>query len=122
MKRLAAAFSIALLTTTPALTQDAPLAKQPKASDFTHRMFELRPIQRAAAIRGAITENGQWCKRVTKLGYQGPFKNLEMWVAQCGPKPMVDYGLFIGPDGSVQISTCGDLIKVRWPACKAVGR
>lgn len=120
--KLAAALSIALLAAAPGLTQDAPLAKQPKASDFTRRMFELRPIQRAAAIRGAIAENDQWCKRVLKLGYQGPYKNLEMWVAQCGPKPIVDYGVFIGPDGSVQVSTCADLIKVRWPACKPIGR
>ncbi|WP_174274337.1 hypothetical protein [Sphingomonas bacterium] len=122
MKRTAAAFAaIALLTAGPAAAQDAPPMPQTKASDFTRRMLTLQPIQRAAAIRGAIAGSDQWCRRVLKLGYQGPYKNLEMWVARCGPKPIVDYGIFIGPDGSVQVSTCGDLVKVRWPACRPIG-
>ncbi|NIJ07964.1 hypothetical protein FHS31_001574 [Sphingomonas vulcanisoli] len=116
--KFAATLSIALLTAAPLTAQGTPLAKQPKASDYTRHMLQLQPIQRAAAIRGAIAQSDQWCRRVMKLGYQGPYKNLEMWVAKCGPKPIVDYGVFIGPDGSVQVSTCGDLIKVHWPACK----
>lgn len=122
--KFAAALSIAILTAAPVLAQDAdaPPQKVTKASDFTRRMFQLQPIQRAAAIRSAIAQNGSWCRRVMKLGYQGPHKNLEMWVAKCGPKPIVDYGVFIGPDGSVQVSTCQDLVKVRWPACKGFKR
>lgn len=90
----------------------------PTAHDFSVRMDKLPAIQRYAAIRNAIVENGMWCKRVTGLGYQGPYKNLDMWVARCGPTPVADYGVFVGPDGTVQVSSCGDLVKVKWPACR----
>lgn len=112
MKRIAIALAMALLPTA-ALAQ----AKM-TAHDYSKQMMALTAIQRYAAIRNAIVENNMWCKRVVGLAYQGPHKNLDMWVARCGPKPLADYGVFIGPDGTAQVSTCADLIKVKWPACR----
>jgi hypothetical protein len=97
-----------------------PALADPQATshDFSRRMAGLSEIQRYAAIRNAVVESNMWCQRVMAAGYQGPYKNLDMWVARCGPKPVVDYGVFIGPDGTAQVSTCADLVKVKWPACR----
>ena len=111
MKRFAALLTAALLV--------APIAaQQPSAQVYSDRLAKLSDIQRKAAIRNAIIENKQWCRRVEQLAYQGPYKNLVIWVARCGPKPLVDYGVFLGPDGTVQVSTCPDLVRVKWPACR----
>ncbi len=107
----------ALLLPATAIAQ-TPAQNAARSHEFSMRMDKLSQIQRYAAIRNAIVENGMWCKRVIGLGYQGPFKNLDMWVARCGPQPVADYGVFVGPDGTVQVSTCGDLVKVKWPACR----
>ena len=48
--------------------------------------------------------------------YQETYKNLEMWVVRCDNR--LDYGAFIGPDGTVQVSGCAYLVTVRWPACR----
>jgi hypothetical protein len=96
----------------------ASIAAPPTAHDYSKRMMALTEIQRFAAVRNAIIENNMWCKRVVALRYQGSHKNLDMWVARCGPKPIADYGVFVGPDGTVQVSTCQDLIRVKWPACQ----
>lgn len=109
MTRLLAALA---LIATPAL------AAQPTAHDFTLRMQKLTEIQRLAVVRNAINESNFGCAKVMGAAYQGPYKNLDMWVARCGPKPLVDYGVFVGPDGSAQVSTCKDLVRVKWPACK----
>jgi len=101
-----------------ALAATPALAVQPTAHDFSIRMDKLSQIQRYAAIRNAVIETGLACQRVISAGYQGPYKNLDMWVARCGPKPLVDYGMFIGPDGSAQVSSCAELVKVKWPACR----
>lgn len=94
------------------------IAQQPSAANYGKRLAGLSDIQRKAAVRNGIIESKLWCKRVVALAHQGTYRNLDMWVARCGPKPLVDYGVFLGPDGTVQISTCADLVKVKWPACR----
>ena len=114
MKTLVAFVAGLVLAGTPALA----LPKQPTAHDFSMRMDRLTPIQRYGVLRNAVNESNLKCAKVLAAAYQGPYKNLDMWVARCGPKPIVDYGVFVGPDGSAQVSTCQDLIRVKWPACR----
>lgn len=122
-----ALFLAVTLLAAPALAQNNAAA----AMDYSNRMSSLTEIQRYAAIRRALQDNGQWCPRVTAAAYQQPVKNLVMWVARCGainkpqptlagtmPKSSADYALFIGPDGTVQAAPCGDLAKMKWPACR----
>jgi hypothetical protein len=110
-----------------------PLAAQtPDAALRTSRqMASLPEIQRFAALRRAIQDNGLWCPRVEAAAFQQPIKNLAMWVARCGaitppkrtlagtmPKSSETYGVFIGPDGTVQAGQCSEITKVKWPACR----
>lgn len=96
----------------------APVAAAPPslAKAYSSRLAALTDIQRRAALRRAILDSGEKCVRVEKAGYQGAYKNLEMWVARC--TGAIDYGAFIGPDGSVQVDGCAHLPLVKWPACR----
>ena len=86
------------------------------AKSYSDALAALQDIPRRAALRRAILDSGEKCVRVEKSAYQGPYKNLEMWVATCTGN--LAYGAFIGPDGTVQVSDCAYLVKVKWPACK----
>lgn len=116
-----------------ALLIAAPLAAQTpdSAMRYSRQMASLAEIPRYAAIRRAIQDNGLWCPRVTAAAFQQPIKNLAMWVARCGtitppkktlagtmPKSSETYGVFIGPDGTVQAGQCSEITKVKWPACR----
>jgi len=102
------------LATAPAFA----LPQQPTAKTYSDRLAKLTDLQRKGAVRAAIVDSDLKCGSVEAVAHQGAYKNLEMWVARCGPKPVRDYGLFLGPDGSVQVSPCADLVKVKWPACR----
>jgi hypothetical protein len=105
----------ALLALAPAAAQAQP------AGEFTKRMLALNDIQRRGAVRGAIVNNGLWCGRMGPTAHQGRWKNLDMWVARCNgrtPKERsVSYGVFLGPDGDVQVRSCEDLVALKLPRC-----
>jgi hypothetical protein len=97
----------------------APIAAQVRsdtAKAYSDRLKALTDIQRRGALRGAIIDSGEKCGAVTKAGYQGVYKNLEMWVARCSNNQT--FGAFIGPDATVQVSSCAYLVSVHWPACR----
>ncbi len=88
------------------------------AKTYSDQLAALQDIPRRAALRRAILDSGEKCARVEKAAYQGPYKNLEMWVATCTGN--LAYGAFIGPDGTVQVSDCAYLVKVKWPVCRKI--
>ena len=97
----------------------APLAAQvpsQSAKAYSDRLAALTDVQRRAALRRAVLDSGEKCVRVEKAAYQGAYRNLQMWVARCTGN--LDYGAFIGPDGSVQVDGCAHLAAVKWPACR----
>ena len=106
-----AALSAAALVAAPVAAQVASQS----AKVYSQRLTALSDLQRRGALRRAVLDSGEKCPSVTGAGYQGPYKNLEMWVVQCGTAA---YGAFIGPDGTVQVSACSYLVTVRWPACR----
>ena len=108
-----------LATLAAAALLAAPLAAQkPAPNAYSDRLAQLTDLQRRAALRRAILDSGEKCVAVDKAALQGPYKNLVMWVARCTGR--LDYGAFIGPDGSVQVSTCAYLLTVKWPACRRI--
>lgn len=96
----------------------APAFAQPAggpANSYAERLSRLDDLQRRAALRGALVNSGQRCGRIDAAAPSGRLRNLVMWSARCTPGG--DYGIFIGPDGSAQVRTCSDLVKLRLPAC-----
>ena len=100
-----------------AIALACPLAAAPPAprNSYSERLVRLPDIQRKAALRNAILEDGQYCKRVETATLRGPYKNLAMWKATCDRGAA--YAMFIGPDGTVQVRPCADLPKLRLPRC-----
>jgi hypothetical protein len=80
------------------------------------RLAKLPDIEKRAAMRRAILDNEQVCKMVDRVALQERYKNLTMWTAHCVKGG--DYGVFIGPDQSVQVRPCADLPKLKLPVCK----
>ena len=101
-----------------ALAYSAPLAAATPlpAQGYSDRLGGLTQIQRFAALRSAIGESGEYCRRVQGATSGGRFRNLVMWTATCDRGAR--YGVFIGPDGSVQVRPCADLPKLRLPQCR----
>jgi hypothetical protein len=80
-----------------------PIAAITIANPASDQLSRLPDIPRRAALRAALLDSGMQCLRVEAAARQGPWGNLTMWRAKCDLKdPRFDYGVFIGPDGSVQ--------------------
>lgn len=75
-------------------------------------------LNRAIAFKNAIYDSGYECKRITRTGYVGAYKNLDEWMASCADGR--DWAVFIGPDGSAQVRDCKDVASVGLPACNIV--
>ena len=86
------------------------------AEAFSTRLAQLPPMQRLAALRRAILDSGQLCKRPTDAVRGGQFKNLLMWSVRCVPGG--DYSVFLGPSGLVQVRPCKQHAQLRLPACR----
>ena len=88
-------------------------------SDGQDRMHQLNDLNRAIALKRALYDSGAECRRVTQSGYVGEYENTSQWTATCEDKfkRTRDWALFIGPDESVQVRLCEDVVKAGLPAC-----
>lgn len=88
-------------------------------SEGQNRMHQLNDLNRAIALKRALYDSKAECRRVTQSGYVGEYENTSYWTATCEDKfkRTRDWALFIGPDESVQVRLCEDVIKAGLPAC-----
>ncbi|MGH6780556.1 MAG: hypothetical protein ACREB5_00415 [Sphingomonadaceae bacterium] len=100
-----------LLAAAPATAQ-----MKPPSNPFSDRLAGLNDLQRNAALRRAVLDSGQYCKRVEWSAKQQQYKNLVMWVARCNPGG--DKAVYIGPDGTVQVRPCKDAAQLKLPVCR----
>lgn len=93
----------------------APAAAQ-TADAYSNRLLKLSDLQQRSVLRRAILDAGESCKRVDRAAVSGRYKNLVVWTARCTPDE--DYGLFIGPDASVQVRKCAEAKTLGLPPCR----
>lgn len=88
-------------------------------SEGQDRLHQLNDLNRAIALKRAIYDSGSECRRVTKSGYVGEYENTSYWTATCEDRfgRTRDWALFVGPDESVQVRLCQDVVKAGLPAC-----
>jgi hypothetical protein len=92
-------------------------AKPIKVTSAAQRqLHEANGLNRAIGLKRAIYDSGYRCQRITRSGYVGDFKNLEMWMASCADGR--DWAVFIGPDGSAQVRDCKDVVGYGLPKCE----
>lgn len=97
-------------------------AQEPKiriANEHHDQLMALRPgLQRIAMMR-SIRSSRNRCQRVDNAGYQEEYRNMRMWVAQCGEENKT-YAVYIAANGDVQVRDCADAGTLSLPRCKGL--
>ncbi len=75
-------------------------------SPYVEQLKALSPMNRGLALRRAVQDTNQACKRVVTAGYQEQYKNMSVWNLRCTDG---EYALFIAPSGDVQVRSCVDV-------------
>ncbi len=75
-------------------------------SPYVEQLKALSPMNRGLALRRAVQDTNQACKRVVTSGYQEQYKNMAVWNLRCTDG---EYALFIAPSGDVQVRSCADV-------------
>jgi hypothetical protein len=86
------------------------------ASPYVAQLKGLSELNRGLALRRAIQDSRQRCKKVDYSGYQEDYKNMSMWVARCSDSG--DWALFIAPNADVQVRSCKDLKTLKLAECR----
>ena len=84
------------------------------------QMRRFNDLNRAIALKRAISASGQRCRRITESGYVAEYGNLSMWMARC--EDGRDWSIFISPDDSAQVRPCADHAQLKLPECKLAKR
>lgn len=119
MMRLLSLVPLALLAAcedNPATKPSQPIVVRSEGQD---RLHQLDDMNRAIALKRAIHETGSDCRRVTESGYVGEYENTSYWTATCEDRygRTRDWALFVGPDESVQVRLCDDVVKAGLQPC-----
>lgn len=86
------------------------------ANPYQERLAALGELDRSLALRRAVQDSGESCRKVESSAYQGMYKSLHMWTARCSQGK--DWGLFIAPNGDVQVRSCAHLKQLGLPECR----
>ena len=86
------------------------------ANPFVDQLKGLSELNQGLALRRAIQDSKQRCKKVDQSGYQEDYKNMSMWVARCSDTG--DWALFIAPNADVQVRSCKDSKTLGLPECR----
>jgi len=107
---------LAACDNSPATQPSQPIVVRSEGQDKLHQLDDLN---RAIALKRAIYETGSDCRRVTRSGYVGEYENTSYWTATCEDKygRTRDWALFVGPDESVQVRLCEDVVKAGLDPC-----
>jgi hypothetical protein len=85
------------------------------SNQYVEKLKALSEANRGLALRRAIQDAGQRCKRVESSGYQENYKNMSVWTARCSDG---EWSLFIAPNGDVQVRSCKDVKTLGLPPCR----
>lgn len=85
-------------------------------SAYVDQLRALSPQNRDLALRRAIQDSGQSCKRITSSEETGGYENMATWTARCeGGR---DWAVFIAPNGDAQVRSCNHVEQLGLPACR----
>lgn len=84
--------------------------------DYQMRMRELNDLDRGLALRRAVQDAGNPCRRPEADALQGQYKALDMWLLRCSDSG--DWTVFLAGAGDVQVRSCEDVATLGLPTCK----
>ena len=113
---LTALLALTACDNSPATQPSQPIVVRSEGQDKLHQLDDMN---RAIALKRAIHETGSDCRQVTQSGYVGEYENTSYWTATCQDKygRKRDWALFVGPDESVQVRLCEDVVKAGLQPC-----
>lgn len=82
-------------------------------------LLRLEPLMQRLGILRAIRQTGHRCRRVDNTGYQEEYRNMRMWVADCGNEQK-QWAVFIAANGDVQVRDCAEAGQLGLPRCEAL--
>ena len=85
------------------------------SNPFVEQLKGLDEMNRGLALRRAVQDTNQPCKRVESSGYQEQYKNMSVWTLRCTDG---EYALFIAPNGDVQVRSCKDVKALNVLQCR----
>ncbi len=88
------------------------------SSPYIEQLKALNKDNQGLALRRAVQDTQQRCKRVTQSAYQEDYKNLSVWNLKCTDG---EYVLFVAPSGDVQVRTCEHAQRLGLPQCRFTG-
>lgn len=94
----------------------APTKSIKGTTEYVDKLNALSELNRGLALRRAIQDSGNRCKRVETSGFQQDYQNLSMWTARCSDTK--DWALFIAPNADVQVRKCVEMQRLKLPACR----
>lgn len=85
-------------------------------TQYIDKLKALSEMNRGLALRRAIQDSGNACKRVETSGFQQDYENLSMWTVRCSDTK--DWALFIAPNADVQVRKCAEMQQLKLPECR----
>jgi hypothetical protein len=116
MKRIAAILLVLSACDGGTADEPTPTRSVKASSPMVDKLKTLSELNRGLALRRAIQDAGNNCKRIEASGYQQDYKNLSMWTARCSEKRV--WAVFIAPNGDVQVRACTEAQQLGLPACR----
>jgi hypothetical protein len=90
------------------------------SNPYADQLRALTPQNRDLALRRAIIDSGERCKRIESSEETGQYKNMATWTARCqGGR---DWAVFIAPNGDAQVRSCTHVAQLGLPACKTAAQ
>ena len=83
---------------------------------YLDRLRALSEQDRSLALRRAVQDFGQSCRRVLGSEESGTYENMTAFTVRCeGGR---DWAVFIAPAGDVQVRSCAHVAELGLPACR----
>lgn len=80
------------------------------------RLRGMTEQNRNLALRRAIQDSGQTCRRIESSKEVGTHDNLTLFTARCDENK--DWAIFIAPTSDVQVRSCGHVAQLGLPTCE----
>ena len=84
-------------------------------SDTQKRLLDLNALDRAIALKRAISDQGLRCAQIVSTGFVTRYKDMDMWTATCSDDRQ--WAVFVSANDSGQVRLCADNEKIGLPAC-----
>ena len=83
---------------------------------YAEKLRGLSPLDRDLALRRAIQDSRQRCRRILSSAESGSYRNMAIWTARCDGG--IDWAVFVAPSGDVQVRSCRHVEQLGLPKCR----